>query len=587
MFNLFILLMERLGIIMLLAFLLVNMRFFRNLIEKRTLKSQIWLTIIFAIFVVMANLTGVEITSSKEVVTPLIITGLPQSDSIANTRVLVITAASLTGGPYVGMMVGLIGGLHRVVFGGFSDYFYIVSSVLIGYLVGICGDRVKGNNLYPSTPWVAVLAFFAELIQMAFIFTFHGIGLVTLIFVPMVLLNTIGASLFIEILKTYLSNERQLRAVQTKDVLELTNKTLPYFRKGLDFDSAKHVCQIIKQYTNFDAVGLTDRVNVLAHVGAGEDHHIAGEPVITDLSKTAILTGKEKLAYSKKEIGCPEPSCPLTSAIVFPLRVNNQTIGALKLYFCEGSKMTVVEENLVRGLAMIFSGQLAIGIAEQQTSLLNEAEIKALQVQINPHFFFNAINTIGALMRVNVEKAHQALMQLSVFFRSSLRNGQEKEVTLDQERRHVDSYMSIEKLRFPNKFTIDYQIGVPDDTLLPSFCLQIFVENAVRHAFKGRKQGNQIIIRLKKIDDKRMEVAAIDNGNGIDPDVLKYLGKKPVSESKKGSGTGTALYNLNMRLKGLYGTSSQLQVETSDSGTIFKTVIPLKSKSVVNLVDNN
>lgn len=411
---------------MVLAFMLVNMRFFRNLIEKRTLKSQTWLFVIFSIFVIISNLTGVEISNSKEIVTPLIITKMSQSDSIANTRMLVITTASLTGGPYVGMLVGLVGGLHRVIFGGFSDYFYIFSSVLIGFLIGVLGDHVKKNNLYPSTLWTVVLALLAELIQMAFIFVFRGLGLVKLIFVPMILLNSIGSYLFIEILQTYLSNERQLRAVQTKDVLELTNKTLPYFRNGLDLDSAKHVCQIIKEYTHFDAVGLTDQRNVLAHIGMGEDHHISGEPVLTDMSKYVISTGKEKVAYSKKEIGCPHHDCPLTSAIVCPLRVNDATIGALKLYLREGREMTVVEENLVRGLAMIFSGQLAIGIAEQQTSLVNEAEIRALQLQINPHFLFNAINTIGALMRVNVDKAHEALMQLSTYFRLSLKNGQKK-----------------------------------------------------------------------------------------------------------------------------------------------------------------
>ena len=74
-------------------------------------------------------------------------------------------------------------------------------------------------------------------------------------------------------------------------VLELANKTLPYFRQGLDMDSAHHVCKIIKNYTTFDAVGLTDQVNVLAHVGAGSDHHIAGEPILTDLSKSVITTG--------------------------------------------------------------------------------------------------------------------------------------------------------------------------------------------------------------------------------------------------------------------------------------------------------
>ncbi len=575
MLNLLILLSERLGIIMVLAFLLVNTRFFRALLEKRTTKTKIWLTLIFSLFVVIANLTGVEITSSKEVVTPFIITGLPQSDSIANTRMVVITSASLTGGPIVGMLVGLVGGLHRVVFGGFSDYFYIISSVLIGYLIGVWGDKVKGDKLYPSTPWVALLAFSAEMIQMAFIFAFHGIGLVRLIFIPMALLNTIGSSLFIEILKTYLSNERQLRAVQTKDVLDLANKTLPYFRNGLNFDSARHVCQIIKDYTNFDAVGLTDTENVLAHVGAGQDHHIAGEPVLTDLSKNVIAKGEEKLAFSKQEIGCPVPDCPLTAAIVIPLRVNEKTIGALKLYFTDRSKMTVVEENLVDGLALIFSGQLAIGIAEEQTSLLNEAEIKALQVQINPHFFFNAINTIGALMRVDVDKAHEALMQLSVFFRSSLQNGQEKEVTLEQEKRHVDAYMGIEKMRFPDKFNLTYEVSVPDNVLLPSFCLQIFVENAVRHAFGPRKKNNQIVIQIKQVDQTHFEIAVTDNGKGINKDMLPTIGQKPFTESK---GTGTALYNLNQRLQGLYGTNSKLKIDTDPHGTTFKAIIPLNFK---------
>ncbi|RMC48067.1 sensor protein LytS [Lactobacillus sp. ESL0225] len=577
MFNLFILLSERLGLIMVLAFMLVNMRFFRNLIEKRTLKSQIWLFIIFSIFVIISNLTGVEISNSKEIVTPLIITKMSQSDSIANTRMLVITTASLTGGPYVGMLVGLVGGLHRVIFGGFSDYFYIVSSILIGFLIGFLGDRVKKNNLYPSTLWTVVLALLAELIQMVFIFVFRGFGLVKLIFVPMILLNSIGSYLFIEILQTYLSNERQLRAVQTKDVLELTNKTLPYFRNGLDLDSAKHVCQIIKEYTHFDAVGLTDQRNVLAHIGMGEDHHISGEPVLTDMSKYVISTGKEKVAYSKKDIGCPHNNCPLTSAIVCPLRVNDATIGALKLYLREGREMTVVEENLVRGLAMIFSGQLAIGIAEQQTSLVNEAEIRALQLQINPHFLFNAINTIGALMRVNVDKAHEALMQLSTYFRLSLKNGQKKEISLEQEKKYVEAYTGIETLRFPNKFSINYQIKVPADTLLPPFCLQIFIENAIRHAFKGRKTGNKIMVGLTK-RGQSLEIKVSDNGNGIDSKVLARLGQEVIDESR---GSGTALYNLNRRLQGLYGTSSKLKIVTSSAGSTFSMKIPMKqSKNI-------
>ena len=180
MFNLLILLAERLGFIMILAFLLVNTSFFRNLIKKRTHKSQFWLVVIFSIFVIISNLTGVEITNSKEVIMPIIITKLSQSYSIANTRTLVITTASLTGGAGVGMLVGLIGGLHRFIFSNFSDSFYIISSVLIGFLVGKIGDRVRGKQLYPDIFWVGILGLAAELIQMTFIGIFRGFDLVKL-----------------------------------------------------------------------------------------------------------------------------------------------------------------------------------------------------------------------------------------------------------------------------------------------------------------------------------------------------------------------------------------------------------------------
>ncbi|MCO6541898.1 MAG: histidine kinase [Lactobacillus sp.] len=575
MFNLLILLAERLGFILILAFLLVNTSFFRNLIKSRKLKSQIWLALIFSIFVIISNLTGVEITNSREVVMPTIITNLSQSYSIANTRTLVITTASLTAGPWVGVFVGLVGGVHRFIFSNFSDSFYIVSSVLIGFLVGKIGDRVKGNQLYPSNIWVAILGLSAEFVQMAFICIFRGFGLVKLVIVPMTFLNTVGSCLFIEILKIYLSNERQLRAVQTKDVLELTNKTLPYFRKGLDLDSARHVCEIIKKYTNFDAVGLTDKVNVLAHVGAGADHHIANEPVLTDLSKTVILTGKKQIAYTKSEIGCPHDHCPLAAAIVIPLQVNQETIGALKVYFTDSDKLTVVEENLVDGLGTIFSGQLAIGIAEEQTSLINEAEIKALQVQISPHFFFNALNTIAALMRVSQDKAREAVVQLSVFFRSSLQNGQEKEVTLEQEKKHIDAYMNLENLRFPDRFQLKYQIEVSQEVLIPAFCLQIFVENAVRHAFKGQKKNNLIVVKIVPYNQDYFKIQVQDNGQGINPQILPQILEKPIQQTR---GTGTALYNLNRRLNGLYGSISQIKITTKPTGTCFTILIPWQHK---------
>ncbi|WP_186318575.1 histidine kinase, partial [Dermacoccus nishinomiyaensis] len=78
------------------------------------------------------------------------------------------------------------------------------------------------------------------------------------------------------------------------------------------------------------------------------------------------------------------------------------------------------DKQMASGLAEIFSSQIELGQAEMQSALLRDAEIKSLQAQVNPHFFFNAINTISAMIRINSEKARDLLLQLSQFFRSNL-----------------------------------------------------------------------------------------------------------------------------------------------------------------------
>lgn len=109
-------------------------------------------------------------------------------------------------------------------------------------------------------------------------------------------------------------------------------------------------------------------------------------------------------AKSREVINCQHEGCPLQAAIVIPLTSHGNTIGTLKLYFKNPNQLSRVEEELAEGLAKIFSTQLELGEAELQSKLLQDAEIKALQAQINPHFLFNAINTVSALCRTDVEK---------------------------------------------------------------------------------------------------------------------------------------------------------------------------------------
>lgn len=578
-----ILMAERVGLIIILAFLLVSVPPFRRLLFNRTVSAKVQLIFLFSIFAIMANMTGIEIDVNNHLHNKAILTAIPVNDSIVNARILAVSVAGIIGGPWVGSLVGAITGLHRIIQGAapLQGWFYVPSSILIGALSGFLYHDRKSYFKVMTPGHGFIVGIIMESIQMLFILFFSPTGwpLVRYIALPMILVNSLGTSIFLSIISMYLHQEEELRATQTHSVLQLTNETLPYFRQGLTSESAQQVVKIIKKYTNFDAVSITDRHRILAHVGAGDDHHIPGRPVETGLSSSVIKKGQVEIANSSKVIGCSNANCPLEAAIVTPLRIDNEVIGTLKMYYTDQWHLTPVEIQLATGLCEIFSNQIALGEAEVQAKLVRDAKIKSLQAQINPHFFFNAINTISAVLRHNQEKARELLLQLSNYFRANLIGARETEITLGQERRQVDAYLELEQTRFPQKYNITFDQQVTDSVCLPPFTIQVLVENAFKHAFGARKVDNNVQITLEKVAD-RLEIQVIDNGIGIKPELLPNLGKKPLPSAK---GSGNALYNLNQRLVGLYDDRSALQITTSNKGTKVKISLPYHVKEgVVN-----
>lgn len=578
MFYLTILMSERVGFVIILAFLLVNVPAFRRLLSSDRWIDKCQLAIIFAIFAILANSTGIEIDPANQLHDKVFLTTISKNYSIVNARILAVSVAGIIGGPWVGGAVGLIAGLHRIMLGGMAAqaWFYVPSSILIGLLSGhLYNDR--RNPFAVMSPWHGFLVgLLMETIQMAFIFLFSPTGwtLVRYIALPMILVNSIGTSIFLSIIGMFRRQEEETRAMQTHSVLSLTKETLPHLRNGLNMQSARQVAKAIQRHTNFDAVSLTDRQTILAHVGAGSDHHIPGKMMLTHLSETVIASGRVHIAHNRDEIGCSHHDCPLEAAIVVPLRIRDRVIGTLKMYYTAAWRLTPVEVQLAEGLGEIFANQIALGQAEMQAKLVRDAEIKSLQAQVNPHFFFNAINTISAMMRRDSKKARQLLLQLGTYFRANLVGARSTQVTLAQEREHVHAYLTLEQTRFPGRFEVNLNNTVGDDVLLPPFTIQVLVENALKHAFSHRMHGNIVNIDLNAVDG-RLQIKVADNGEGVAPNVLSKLGREPVRSSH---GTGTALQNLNQRLVGLYDKRSQLNFATSKAGTTVTISIPLVTK---------
>ena len=131
MLQLFLHMIERLGMIILIAYLLVQTRLFKHILAKRDQWSvKVQLILIFSVFALLSNLNGVEV-SSGEIVVGNLLTSLSPGSSLANTRALTIGISGLIGGPVVGVSVGLISSLFRFIQGGLDPIVYVISSVLI------------------------------------------------------------------------------------------------------------------------------------------------------------------------------------------------------------------------------------------------------------------------------------------------------------------------------------------------------------------------------------------------------------------------------------------------------------------------
>ncbi|EHI68808.1 putative sensor protein LytS [Streptococcus ictaluri 707-05] len=360
MVSLFLPLLERVGLIILLANLLMISPFYKGLMYERSSTKVSWILILtFSIFAIISNFTGVLVGQELGLDSGGLL-NLSAHTSIANTRTLTIGMSGLIGGPFVGFFVGLISGLVRWLQGGSAPYTYFISSLLIGLLSGLVGKLSLKNNRYPQVWQGSLCGALMEIVQMLCILCFipnkaQAWSLIQLIALPMVFVNALGTGIFLSIILGTLRQEESTKAIQTHDVLELANTTLPFFRQGLTEESAQKAALEIKKFMRVSAVSVTNRHSILAHVGAASDHHIPTKEIITDLSKQVIESGEIHVVRQKSQIGCSHPDCPLEAAIVVPLFVRKKVVGSFKLYFTDAESLTYVEEQLASGLGNIFS----------------------------------------------------------------------------------------------------------------------------------------------------------------------------------------------------------------------------------------
>jgi two-component system, LytTR family, sensor histidine kinase LytS len=557
MMQLFIHLMERLGIFAIAFILLMRFGVVKKLLTgKASRYEKLVLSIIFGAFGIVGTYMGV-----------------PVQNAIANSRVVGVALGGILGGPLVGFAAGVIAGGHRFLIdiGGFTAVSCGIATVAEGLVGGLLYAKLKRK---PFDPFAALLTGCAvEVLQMVIILLLArpfdaALNLVNVIGFPMIIVNSIGLAVFVELVSTVSREQERIAAFQAQTALKIALRTLPYLKSGLNYQSASEASRIILEMTDLDAIAITDESKILAHKGIAEDHHQPKMPLLTTATKNALSEGRICVSLSKKEIGCKNSDCRLGSAIIVPLKRGIKIIGTLKLFRLKENGISPLDVELANGLAHLFSNQLELAEIENQRKLLNDAEIKALQAQINPHFLFNAINTIISYTRTSPQIASDLLVKLADFFRSNINPGSEN-VPFARELEHCEAYIGIEKARFEDRITVRYNIA-PEvlDCKLPPLILQPLVENALKHGILPKEADGEIIIGAHR-ENGFVRIYVRDNGVGMSSAQLNSLfSEKPAGSNQ--SGAGIALRNVKMRLAALYGAEHPLTVES----------VPLKGTTV-------
>lgn len=560
------------GLLTLLAQVLARIKTVRRVIvyENDSIKDQLFLVFIFSIISVISNYTGYAINGS-----------------IANTRVIGVMASGFIGGPAIALMVGLIAGIHRFLIdiGGFSTLACTIATFLGGVVAAATSRNIKANKYRSSA--LFLITFIVESLQMLIILLItrpfdQAFFLVKNIFLPMTIFNSIGMVFFVGVFKNIIAEQEHKIGRKLSLTFDITKKCLPILQKGgFNEESCDKIGEIILDFSQDLAVVFTDTEKIISVKGVIE----------FPIDKNSSMPEIAHMVFKKKEVmiveNAPENDVfyePLKKmiAISAPLMKSNQVFGSMIIFSKKHRISYHSQIHFAQGLSQLLSTQYELADMERQKELLVKAEYNALQSQINPHFIFNALNTISSFVREKPDEARELLIALATYFRNSIKT-KDVLVSIYEEMEYVQAFLQLVKARFDERLDISIDIPKGLDCMVPCLSIQPIVENAVIHGAMKRKLG-KVEIKVSE-REKDVQISVIDNGYGIPEDIIKGL-----KNNVEYHNTGMGLANVYKRLGYIYGKDNGLDIVSTPSGTTVNINIvkdqPLKMADWVGSVSN-
>lgn len=568
--SIFFNLLLNIGLLVLIATGLTKFSVVRQMFldDNRPVANRFGLAIIFGLVSILSTYTGIR-----------------TNGAIINTRVIGVLTAGLLGGPYVGIGAGIIAAVHRYLFdiGGFTAVPCMLSTIMEGLIGAAFSKSFRVGKI--KLGGVFFITMLAEVGQMLIILMLAqpfsaALELVKIIALPMITMNAVGMVIFITTFDRVLIEEESEFAKRMRLVFDIADRSLPYLRKGLySVGDIQETARILYESFSCTGVIVMDREAVLVIYPEHEEREFDKEESLIKM----ILSAPEHKAITFTECETSNPLYPVLkkhAIVAAPLLEGERQVGSLILIVRKKLHTFQATASFAEELAKLFSTQLELSNLEYQKRLRRKAELEALQSQVNPHFLYNALNTIACVCREDPDRARQLIHTLSAYYRQTLENDRYM-VNLHTELYHVNSYLELEKARFEKKLIVEIQVEDDIDCMVPAFILQPLVENAIKHGVDG--EGNRYVsirtitrqrvespphLRSAECAERVVQIFVEDHGTGFSEEVISAL---DIREIKKGIG----LRNVHMRLMGMYRELGGLHLENTSCGAVASFFIPL------------
>lgn len=539
-FEMLLAVFDRAALMLICLFFLTRTRLFHQLLQKEDhtpLELGI-VTAIFSLFALFSTYSGINVEGS-----------------LVNVRVIAIMAGGILFGPWVGIVTGIVAGVHRYLIdiGGITSVPCLITSIIAGISAGYINLKVKKEQRWRAG---IVGGMLCESLTMLLIVlwakpTELGLDIVSQIALPMIL-GTVCIGLIVLLVQSVEDEKEVIAARQAKLALDIAHKTLPYFR-NINSESLATICDIIRQDIRADAVAITDTHQVLAYVGVGREAYPIGREGLSRVTRESIRHGKIIIKNNLENPAAPQ----IHSQLVVPLWEKGEVTGALKIYYCHAHQITNTLKVMAVGLSQIISTQMEVSRIEHLRQMADKAEMRALQSKINPHFLFNALNAISSSIRLNPDTARQLIINLSRYLRYNLELNDEL-IDIRKELHQIQDYIAIEQARFGAKLTVIYDIDDDVSVRIPSLLIQPLVENAIVHGIQPCKGKGVVVIAVKDQGD-RVKISVKDTGHGINQETIDRVARNEMP------GHNIGLLNVHHRVSLLYGEG--LHIRRLEPGT--------------------